>query len=429
MVLFWLTHFSIIVFICLRGFRIHRNSPLNSYYWYGLFLKIISGIAFGLLYKHFLHGGDTWNLFESSGFLAYWAPSDPIGYIKVLLGASIPENLIADVEFQGQPRALVMIRILSLLSLITAGNYWLCATYLSIFAFFGLWALVNQISNTYPNSTHAAVLAFIFVPSVVLWSSGISKETLYMGVFGYLVAWFWPYFKRPNRYRVFTWVVALPMVLVLVQLKYYYMAVLLPVLFTTILHKMLVPEKSVWLTIWVTWLAIFTILIFFTTWLHPNFGLDYILILVKSNATEIASRTKPDSLITFIEHANPTWWMVINLPLATISGLFRPNLGDGGTLLQYLTIVENVVILVMFLGRLRTLRKNDWRQIDWIPCAVYVMILAVLLTMSTPNFGTLARYKVSFMPVLLFLILYKNIWFEKLVSQVKQIPHLRILSH
>lgn len=207
------------------------------------------------------------------------------------------------------------------------------------------------------------------------------------------------------------------------------MAVLLPVLVTTILHKMLIPAKSEWITIWVTWLGGFMVLIFFTTYLHPNFGLDYFSILVKSNATEIASRTKPDNLIAFIEHKNPTWWMVINVPMAIISGLFRPNLGDGGSILQNLVIVENLVVTVMCLGRLRSFRKRDWRQIDWIPCAVYVLILVVFLSLSTPNFGTLARYKVSFMPVLLFLILYKNIWFEKLLAELKQILHLRILSH
>ena len=70
MVLLWLTHLSIIAVICLMGFRIYRNSPLKIYYWYGLFLKIFSGIAFGLLYKHLLHGGDTWSLAQSAWLAA-----------------------------------------------------------------------------------------------------------------------------------------------------------------------------------------------------------------------------------------------------------------------------------------------------------------------------------------------------------------------
>jgi hypothetical protein len=36
------------------------------------------------------------------------------------------------------------------------------------------------------------------------------------------------------------------------------------------------------------------------------------------------------------------------------------------------------------------------------------MLLAIFLALSTPNFGTLSRYKIGFFPFLVFLTLYKN---------------------
>jgi hypothetical protein len=93
-------------------------------------------------------------------------------------------------------------------------------------------------------------------------------------------------------------------------------------------------------------------------------------------------------------------------------------LGDWGSFLQNLVILENLTITILIIGRIRSLRNADLLLPDWFPGLVYVLILAGLLTLSTPNFGTLVRYKVSFIPVFMFLILYKNTWWNKLTAQL-----------
>jgi hypothetical protein len=40
---------------------------------------------------------------------------------------------------------------------------------------------------------------------------------------------------------------------------------------------------------------------------------------------------------------------------------------------------------------------------------LYVVIIAALIGLSTPNLGTLSRYKVAFMPFLLYLVLQTGI--------------------
>ena len=418
MVFYLLVHAVLIIILSWWGSRVYKSCPANTFYWYGLSAKIISGITFGLVYKYLMHGGDTWAYFESSKVLAQFFQTDPIVYLRLLVGSSSPIEIMDEIGFQGQPRAVIMVRILSILTIFTFGNYWLCAIYFSLFSFFGLWTLVDKICSSYSDSIKSAIGAFIFLPSVLFWSSGVSKETLYMGVFGYLSAWFLPFFKNSAGTSVLKWGIALIMVLVLVPLKYYYMAVLLPILLTTILVNRIISRNQDWFIQYSIWFLIFLLLLFAASWIHTNLTPAHFSAVVKSNALEIISKTNPEQLVDFREYPNPLGWMVINFPLAIVTGLFRPNIIDAGSFFQNLAILENLFISVLFVGRIKYFETKDLKSPAFLPCFFYVVILASILTLATPNFGTLVRYKVSFLPVFVFFILYKNPWWNKLTHRL-----------
>lgn len=422
MPLLWFMHIVVLALLSWRFLEIHRNSPSKPYFWYGLLARITAGILFGLFYKFYYQGGDTWNFYQSAKVLASWMPVDPKSCILSVLGGSIPDQYTDLVGYQDQPRALWMVRIVSLLILLTGDSYWLSSAYLSLFAFFGLWTLVERISSAYPDSKKAALMAFIFLPSVLFWGSGISKETIFLGGFGFLVAWFWPYFSRGNHLRGLKphhWLFAGIMVFLLLQLKYYYMAVLLPVLIATIIESKMARGTEISLRRG-RWLLIFGALIFAGSWLHLNLRPDYVVQLIHDNAQVISAKTSPAAAIDFFDHASPMVWVWINSPWAILTGLFRPNLGDWGSVFQTMAIVEHLLLLIFTLGQINSLRQYHWKSSDWLPCLTYVLILAAFLTLSTPNFGTLVRYKVSFLPVFILLILYKNAWWERMEAKLHQ---------
>jgi hypothetical protein len=152
--------------------------------------------------------------------------------------------------------------------------------------------------------------------------------------------------------------------------------------------------------------------------MHPNLRLDHLAYLVKSNAGIMAANSSQNALIQFRDHPDAFTWMAINFPLAVFTGLLRPNIGDWGTIFQNLAVVEHLAISILLIGKFGSIKSLDFKQPDWLPCLVYVMILAGLLTLSTPNFGTLVRYKVSYFPVFGFLVLYRNRWWDYLVAKL-----------
>ena len=418
MAVLWLIHIGVIVWIILKFRLTQRGSFTNDYFWPGITAKILGGVLFGIYYKFFGQGGDTWSFFESATVLVHWGVNNPWHYLKSLAGSPLPDNLLQQIGFADQPRALFMVKIVSVFSLVTGNNYWLTSGYFSLFSFLGIWTLVNRIAENYAGSGKAALAAFIFLPSAIFWGSGISKEAIFMAGFGFLSAWCWPRFGAVKGTNVVHWLAGLLLLLILFQLKYYYLAVFVPVMLSTLVQSRIIKGDSPAVLVHSCWLVIFAILLFAASWLHPNLRLDYLAHLVNSNSGNITVSSSHSALVHFRDHADATTWMAMNFPWAVFSGLLRPNIGDWGTVFQDLAVVEHLAITILLLGKLGSVRKWNLLQPDWLPCIIYVIILSGLLTLSTPNFGTLVRYKVSYLPVFIFLVLYRNSWWEQLVRKL-----------
>ena len=102
--------------------------------------------------------------------------------------------------------------------------------------------------------------------------------------------------------------------------------------------------------------------------------------------------------------------MIGNAPWALASGLFRPFLWEADTLLKLAVSLENVFILLLCIISLVRIREFLRAQNSLITLSVivFVVLLCIFLALSTPNLGSLARYKVGFTPFLIFLVIYKN---------------------
>ncbi|MFN5072360.1 MAG: hypothetical protein ACK5EY_09360, partial [Cyclobacteriaceae bacterium] len=82
--------------------------------------------------------------------------------------------------------------------------------------------------------------------------------------------------------------------------------------------------------------------------------------------------------------------------------------GESFNFLSFFFSLENGVVLLLTLWSLfrwgKTRQVNSWM----IAVLLYTVVLALLLALSTPNFGSLARYKTGFMPFFVYLILFNH---------------------
>jgi len=105
-------------------------------------------------------------------------------------------------------------------------------------------------------------------------------------------------------------------------------------------------------------------------------------------------------------------------PKALISGLFRPFIWEVHTGFQLLVAIENLILLALFVTSLPRLKDvfSSGQRLLLLSTAVYVVLLCIFLALSTPNYGTLSRYKTGFISFFFLLVACNN----PLVNRLKR---------
>jgi hypothetical protein len=144
--------------------------------------------------------------------------------------------------------------------------------------------------------------------------------------------------------------------------------------------------------------------------LHPNLSLTRIAGLVVSNYEAFIAISNPEDVIHYQKLSPTVFSLLANSPWALVSGLFRPFIWEASNLMQVLASLENTFLLVLFILAIPqvTRIKQSPHRILIIAILIYSAALCVFLALSSPNFGTLVRYRVSFLPFLVLLLLHKS---------------------
>lgn len=409
-------YISSILFFCLlisfgvREFQ-KADATIKKYFIPGLFFKLICGIGVGVLYSYYYESGDTFVFFEDGKKIADLAFTDTRKFFQFLWNGDENFTIWSQLKLT-QPRALFFSKLTAIGYLISFGNYWMVSMLFSLVSFLSVWKLVEKIVEFFPATKQAAVIAFLFFPSVVFWSSGLMKESIAMaGLFA--VAYVFLKYWVQNKINIFDVVVLIIGFWLLWNLKYYYAGILLISVGAMLIARLVLKKRSMsTLQTVILFLGILILPSLLVTQLHPNFYASRILEVVIKNYEAYRVISKPENLIGYY-HLEPTLTsFLLNAPWALVSGLFRPCIWEARSLFQIIAGVETLAVLVLFLNLLKRLKNISITPnlLVLLGVITYIMLLAFFLALSTPNIGTLVRYRVGFYPFFVFLLLLANPW-------------------
>jgi hypothetical protein len=380
-----------------------QHQEITLFFWPALTIKLLAGIAIGLIYKNYYVAGDTFILFDQARSQTYLLAHHPADFLDFLWRENVG-------EWKGVNRSTFLIKIISIFNILSVNNYWITSLWFSFISFLGAWYFFKKVTRFFTDAKLQAAFAFLFFPSVVFWSSGIIKESLSLAGLFFLAGVYLEAMmgKTPTGRDL---VYALLGFVVLWNLKYYWVAVFLPVTITScIVQYSSVRLRLASVSAALVWVVVFFLLVLAASLIHPNFYPGSFLRVLVENNSAFTAISDPSNLVHY-NSLSPSWWsVVINVPWALISGLFRPFVWEADNVWKMATAFENVWILVLFLSSLVHVRDflSSPNKLLTLSVVVYVLSLCVFLALSTPNLGSLARYKVGFMPFFIFLITYKN---------------------
>lgn len=357
----------------------------------GLIIRLVSGILGGIL------------------FYTLYPETDSISFFT-LTNQALDEGSLWSIfngnfdagSYTNQPRVLFFIKVLSVFLLISGGSYWIASLYLTLLSFAASAYFVTSYIKIFNTHKTEVIIAFFFIPSILFWSSGILKDTLAFSAFLILITLTLRlHQKRIRWYDVF---LGLLFLIVLFKVKHYLLITWL--IFTGILIAFQLFLKLKGATRWAVSLLVIGSFFTLTQFVHPYLNVERIPQTVYELNHQIIDSTNPEKQLA-IRVEEPTWKaLVMEVPKSLFVGLFRPNIFDSTPVWGIPHKIENLILTILFISSILIFIQKK-PKVNWhivIPSIVCICMLAILLTMTTPNLGTLVRYKNAFMPFLFFLV-------------------------
>lgn len=402
---------GIVLFAIAYMYWKREDAVLKKVYWPALVFKLLCGIGLGLLYRYYYTAGDTYGYYDDAVKLAKLAHSDFSLYTEFLWRGNKKYAIWHELSFQ-RPRAMFMSKIASILCLLTGGNYWMMSLYLSFVAFIASWYLVKQIIRIRASLTLPAVVAFLFLPTAVFWSSGLIKESVAIAALYFLTAIVLKLWLH-DKVKVYEWLLVPLALWVMWNLKYYYLAVFLPIAVTALVMKYLVMPRlkyRQWYILLMVWSAVFLVPMWVASNVHPNFYPERFMNVIVENYQQFVSISAPGDFIVYPSLKPEAVSILSYAPKALFSGLFRPLVWEAHTGFQLMAAMENLMLIVLFIASLFRLKEffSSAQRLLFFSAAVYVILLCIFLALSTPNYGTLSRYKTGFLPFFFLLVTCSN---------------------
>jgi len=364
-------------------------TPKNFLFTVGLLIKLYCALVIIYLYIFHYGMGDMISYQVQSHKLLPEFYAKPITFLlKSDLGFS-------DSIYFGQPRAIFFLKCIVVSSLITGGDIYLTTFLFSIFSFIGSYRVFAAIYDYYPKVTYEAALAFLLLPTYILWTSGMLKESLANGAICLMVAEVL-HLVHKKESRIFSLLILTISGWLLIKLKYYYFGALLPVLFVYFFYKRwgqyLSNKKiSIRISVFLGLLLIGSLAgMVFHEYLNPLLWFD---IISESNQSYLATKS-----------AGNLWQIITQIPLAIYNSWLAPQLWQAKNFVQFLSAAESTFFgLILVLSIYKNPNPFKWSLEAWVIVA-YSLILGIMLGLSITNFGSLERYRTSFYPFLFMLV-------------------------
>lgn len=196
-------------------------------YWVSLLAKLAGVMVLSWMYVNFYNGGDTWHYFHGAVRFNQEALSSISNFFKLYVFNHY--ELVDNFEYVNQPRAALMLKLVGIVNIFTGNNYWVTGMYFSLISFSGVWVFAKWLKTHLKFGT-IEMLLFLLWPSFVFWTSGVMKESVAISALLWAV---FCYIRVVEEKRDWISIAFMGISLIfLFSIKYYYAAVLIPILAT-----------------------------------------------------------------------------------------------------------------------------------------------------------------------------------------------------
>jgi hypothetical protein len=272
-----------------------------------------------------------------------------------------------------------------------------------------IWKLYELFCKFFPNLYKQIAIGFLFLPSYWFWGSGILKDTICIAAIAATVVYFHNVFLDKDRSFKAIFYLSIS-VLVLFTVKKYLVIALMPGLVIWASFDRIQNLKSPILRYGLLPFLLvggFFGLSFAYSSLGESLGvysadniLEYATVVQQDLIREEAYGSNSFNIGTYDASATG---ILSKAPVAIIAGLFRPFVWEAANVVMLFSALENLFLLfatLYFLIRLKIIYLfiNTFKGPILLLCISFSLILAMMIGLTSANFGALVRYKIPLIP-------------------------------
>jgi hypothetical protein len=412
MIFHWLltTLYLLLFLFILKKSRL-LNENLSFQLLAGAFvLKVICGILYGYLDARAGNkGGDSMNYFMDANWMFRAFHEDPIAYFRMLTGihdgsTEIYRNYyqylvtwkVNDFDyFFNDSRTIV--RLHAFIRLFSFGIYPVHVIVFTFLSFMGQLLLFKTLKAFASGSTLFFIL-LCFLPSSLIWFSGIMKEPLIMLGLGLLT---WNMHCASAKLHAKNLAGILGAIVLLLLVRFTVLLCLVP---GTLLFIWLKRETTPWLKAGVTALASIVFLICIDS-LAGEYRISRVLHGQLMNSVKTVEYYHPEIKVEHLP-LQPDLASVLSLaPVAFMKILATPFKQVLTNPYRIPFVAENLVVFCLVISVVLNFQKPGKAAIPWFLFSLFfIVILYTLIGLTTPFDGTIVRYRSVALPCLLFIL-------------------------
>lgn len=395
----------------------------REFYFKGLVAKVFLTYAFSLIYFFLYKGADSAAYFQNSIIMNRLFVENFGGFIDLMVNPSITwekyflyfnnNTYYPEMSISLKANNHIVVKIATLIIPLGMYNFFATSLLFGTIAYQFVFKAFTSFCSIAPQSKKLLAFAFLFFPSFVFWGSGIMKDTICVAAISQIVYGFYQIFilKKKSTKQVIGVIIAISILLIT---KPYLLFALIPGLvfwgafgwMSSIQNKVikfgLIPMFLIAALIGTSALL--------NRAIESTFGST-------DQALERAVITQQD-LIRSEQYGNNFYdigkyeptpaGIAKKAPEALTVGLFMPFIWQARNPVTILSGLENLLLLfltVYFLYKTKIygLFVYTFQNPVLLFCLSFSMLSALIVGLTTANFGALVRYK---MPLLPFFLTY-----------------------
>ncbi|MBK8808089.1 MAG: hypothetical protein IPO21_16180 [Bacteroidales bacterium] len=281
------------------------------------------------------------------------------------------------------------------------GFYWPLVVFFVFLSFIGLIAFYKFLVGELRKYHVILYCMLFFFPSILIWTSGVLKESLlilFLGLFLYS-------FRKIGKFQIGTIILLLLSFGGLLFIKHYVIAALLPGLLVYKWHDVDKRSSPIikFLLVMLGLLLIILLNHFYFKW-YPL--LEAIAVKHNDFINWVETLGNVGSYVE-MERYKPEFISILsNVPLALFNTSLRPLPWEVSNVLMLLPALENIFIVLF---TIYIIRNRDLTRPNGVFSIFAISFLILLFTLSgliCPVIGALVRYKMPALPILCALLLY-----------------------